>query len=270
MPSHFSTDDLRGRTALVTGATSGIGLVYATRLAEAGTDLVLVARSATALEEVAGRLAADHRVRAVPVAQDLARPGAGADLAARVLEQGPVDLLVNNAGFATYGRLAESDPARLGREVLLNVAAVADLTAALVAPMVARGHGAVVNVASTAAFQPVPYMATYGATKAFVLSDPEALRAELRGSGVGVQALCPGATDTAFFDVVGAEEASVGARMTPEAVVQASLDGLRRDRGVVIPGRRNWALAQAGRFLPRQRVADITERTMRPAAAPGA
>ena len=183
------------RTALVTGASTGIGAAFARELAARGADLVLVARSRDKLEALAAELTATHGVRVDVVPTDLARPGAATALARHVTspaeneQDGPaggeaglgraVDLLINNAGFATHGDVAAADPARLHEQVELNVTAVLDLTTALL-PMTARGSDAIINVASTVSFLPVPHMAVYGATKAFVLSFTEALWSETR------------------------------------------------------------------------------------------
>jgi short-subunit dehydrogenase len=172
-------------------------------------------------------------------------------------------VLINNAGFGLFGPLHESDPHRIAQQVQLNVAAMTDLTCALLPGMRERDRGAIVNVASTAAFQPVPYMAVYGATKAYVLSFTEALWAETRGSGVRVTALCPGATDTAFFGTA-SDSASLGRRMSPEQVVAAALRALDRRQASVVPGLGNRLLAGSPRLAPRQLVARMAERALRP------
>lgn len=256
-----------GKTALVTGASSGIGRVFARRLAERGvSQMILVARREAALRALGDELECDGRVKVEILTEDLAAPGAVGRVAERVAAAGlAVDVLVNNAGFATYGLVsAEADQAELLDEVQLNCAAVVGLTLAFLPGMQARRNGVVVNLASTAAFQPLPYMAVYGATKAFVLSFTEALWAENRDHGVRVLALCPGATETEFFDRVGADEASIGPRLTPEAVVDIALRALDHSRPSVISGVRNWVLANAGRFIPRRRLLLAADRTLRP------
>jgi NADP-dependent 3-hydroxy acid dehydrogenase YdfG len=168
--------EFTGQTALVTGASTGIGAVFAQELAARGVNLILVARRGDALKAMAEEITTGHGVRVDVLPADLAEPGAGEKLAGRVAELGrTVDVLVNNAGFATHGDVAAADPARLGDQVQLNCAAVVDLTARFLPAMTARGSGAIINVASTAAFQPVAHMAVYAATKAFVLSFTEAL-----------------------------------------------------------------------------------------------
>ncbi|HEY6236260.1 MAG TPA: SDR family oxidoreductase, partial [Candidatus Elarobacter sp.] len=196
-------------TALITGASSGIGEAFARALAARGEDLVLVARSAERLEALAAELSAKHGVRAHVLPADLSDPKAVDALVAELTARGlTVTTLINNAGFGTHGEFASLDAARERDEVIVNVLAPVQLTHALLPAMVARKSGAIVNVGSTASFQPVPYMAVYGATKAFLLSFSEALAEEVRAHGVRVVALCPGQTDTAFF--AGIDEARVG------------------------------------------------------------
>src|SRR5437660_4891094 len=221
-------------TALVTGASSGIGEAFARALAGRGDDLVLVARSADRLEALAAELRARHGVRAEVIAADLADPAAPDAIAAELAARGlAVDTLINNAGFGTHGEFAAQDAKRERDEVIVNAYAPLALTHALLPGMLARKHGEIVNVASTAAFQPVPYMATYGATKAFLLSFSEALAEEVRAHGVRVVALCPGQTDTAFFTEIG--EARVGRARRPEQLVASALRALRPGR----PGARD-------------------------------
>jgi short-subunit dehydrogenase len=260
--------ELSSRRALVTGASSGIGAVFAEQLAAAGADLVLVARRAEALDEVAARLADRHGVDVVTIPADLAQAGAARRLAGEVAARGlQIDVLVNNAGFATHGAFVEADAPRMGQEIALNVGCVVELTHELVPGMVERGYGAVVNVASTAAFQPVPFMAVYGATKSFVLAFSEALWGELSDKGVAVLALCPGATETEFFEVAG-EAASVGTRQTPEQVVATALRALHRNTPPpsVVSGRANALAALLPRLVTRRAAIRITRRLMSPAA----
>lgn len=254
-----------GQTALITGASTGIGAVFAHQLAARGAHLILVARSEDRLRTLAAGLTAAHGVTVDVLPADLTRPGAGDDLAARVAALGrTVDVLVNNAGFATHGDVERADPARLLDQVQLNCAAVVDLTTRFLPGMTARRRGAIVNVASTAAFQPIAHMAVYAASKAFVLSFTEALWSEARPRGVTVLALCPGATETPFFTVVGAEEASFGKRRTPEQVVATALRGLATGKPSIVDGHANALLARLQRFLPHRAVLSIAERTVRP------
>jgi short-subunit dehydrogenase len=256
-----------GITALITGASSGIGLVFARELAARGAHLVLVARSEDRLRTLAADLIARHGVRVEVIAADLSVPdavaGIGEALRARQIA---VDLLVNNAGFGYHGSFSAQDPDNVRRQVRVNVNALVELTHLLLPGMLGRGSGGVINVASTAAFQPVPHMAVYGATKAFVLSFSEALWAECRGQGVRVLALCPGATATAFFDV--AQGGAMGAVRAPEQVVATGLRALEHGRSYVVDGWQNRLLAQGPRLFPRALVTRITERVMRAAGAP--
>ncbi len=257
-----------GKTALITGASSGIGAAFAHALAEQGAHLILVARSEDKLRDLATTLATQHTIRAEVLSVDLSRPEAGQQLFASTQQLGlPVDILINNAGFATYGSFDTLSAEQEQQEILLNVAAVVDLTHRFLPAMLARRSGSIINVASTAAFQPIPYMAVYGASKAFVLSFSEALWAEYRSKGIRVLALCPGATSTDFFNVVGTEDAALGSRETPEKVVQVALQALKRGRPSVISGRRNALMANSVRFAPRGMVARMGAGAMRPGHA---
>jgi hypothetical protein len=257
----------RNKTVLITGASSGIGRAFAQALAARGANLVLVARSAEILAGLARELAQKHGIRAEAIPADLTAPGAAIDAYARACTLGLVpELLINNAGFATHGRFEAIPLQRQILEISLNCNAVVELTHAALPAMLASGDGAIINVASTAALQPDPYMAIYGATKAFVLSFSEALWAENRTRGVRILALCPGATDTAFFDVVGAAEAAVGARMPVDVVVTQGLRAL--DQGVShhVAGRANRALSILPRILRRQTILGIVEKMLKPRA----
>lgn len=249
-------------TALVTGASSGIGAEFATALAARGDDLVLVARSADRLESLAAELRRRHGVAVEVVVQDLAEPGAAERVATELVARGiSIDVLVNNAGFGSAGRYediaAETDHSQL----MVNVVALEGLTHRLIPGMVARGHGEVVNIASTAALQPAPYFATYAAGKAFVLNFSLALWSEYRDRGIKVLAVCPGPTETGFFDVVGTRDAAVtGSMGTATDVVQASLRALARNKGYIVPGRQNFAAAHLMPRRPRTLVARIAKR----------
>jgi short-subunit dehydrogenase len=256
----------KAQRALVTGASSGIGEVFARELARRGANLVLVARSQDKLTALADELSASFGVATDVVVADLAKPSAGSDVAAELRGRDlQIDILVNNAGFGLFALLHEADSATLAEMIRVNVATLVDLTRLYLPGMLDRDRGVVINVASTAAFQPVPYMAVYGATKAFVLSFTEALWAETRGTGVRVTAICPGSTETGFFDIAG-ENAQVGRRVPPERVVKAALRALdRRASTTVTGGAGNWLLTSAPRLAPRQVVARIVAHTMRPA-----
>lgn len=273
--------NFHGQTALITGASTGMGAAFARELAARGADLVLVARSRDKLQALADQLTDAHGVRVDVVPTDLAQPGAGAALARHVTaatspsatrgrsEQTgglgrTVDVLINNAGFATYGDVAQANPVRLHEQVQLNVTALLDLTTALLPAMTARGTGSIINVASLVAFQPMPHMAVYGATKAFVLSFTEALWAETKPTGVHVLAVCPGPTDTPFYEVLDAQEASAGTRRSPEQVVATALRALEKGVPSVIDGRNNRLVARLPRLLPRRAVLNVAERSVRP------
>lgn len=259
-------------TALVTGASSGIGEQFARQLAARGVNLVLAARSEQRLRALAGELEKAHPgVTVTVMTADLSVPGAADDMAGKLAAAGvPVDLLVNNAGFASYGRFADEDTDRLAREVQLNCGTVVALTARLLPPMLARRRGGVLNVASTAGFQPVPTMAVYAASKAFVLSFTEALWAETRGSGVRVLALCPGPTQTRFFETAGeGQEFLTRGRQTPERVAAFALHAFATGQGPsVIPGAGNRVLSSGYRFLPRSVMARMAQRNVRAASTP--
>jgi short-subunit dehydrogenase len=241
---------------LITGASSGIGAGLADAFAARGEDLVLVARSGDVLERNAAALREQYGIAVDVIAADLAQPDAAPALAAETRRREiAVGALVNNAGFATYGRFAELDPARERDEVMVNVLAPVLLTRAYLPDMLARGAGLVLNVASTAAFQPTPYETTYGATKAFVLSFTEGLAEELRGSPVRVVALCPGATATEFF--TGIEGSAVGRKRTIPQVVRTAMRAIDRGRVVAVDGAANAVLAFTPRLSPRWMVRRI-------------
>ncbi|MXP23615.1 SDR family NAD(P)-dependent oxidoreductase [Gordonia sp. HNM0687] len=257
--------DYRDKTALITGASGGIGAEFAHTLAAEGSHLILVARSEDKLAALADELAARHGIRVEVIPADLSLPGAAETLITEVDKRDlTVDMLINNAGFGTHGDLVDADPGRISDEVALNVATLTDLTTVYFQRMAHRGVGAIVNVASTAGFQPIPHMAVYGATKAYVLSLSEALWWEGRQLGVKVLALCPGATDTDFFDVAGSADAAVGARRTTRQVVDTALRALDGGKPSVVDGVPNRIMAASNRFAPRRLVLAITERAVRP------
>ncbi|KYF87201.1 oxidoreductase [Sorangium cellulosum] len=244
-----------------------MGESFARELAARGMDLVLVARSEGKLRALASELAKRHGVAVEVVASDLSREGAARALHAQCAEKGlHVDLLVNNAAFGTHGPFHEAPLARQHEQVTLNVTAVVDLSHLFLPGMVERGEGAIINVASIAAYQPLPYMATYGATKAFVLSFTEALWAEVRDRGVRVLALCPGPVETRFFDVVGTREVAVGPMATPEQVVLAGLRGLEKGSPSLIVGLRNWVQSNLPRLFPRELALRVASGMMKPRA----
>jgi len=244
------------KTALITGASSGIGAAFATTLAAAGCDLILVARSADKLNALAQQLAQQHGRRVEVVVADLAKASPGAELKKVVEKLGlQVDLLINNAGFGTTGPFETLDPGREQEEIRLNTGAVVDLSRSFLPPMLRAGSGAIINVASMAAFQPLPYMAVYGATKAFVWSFSDALWGECRGRGVHVMAVCPGPVDTAFFEATGdahlRDTVPKGSVVSAQTVVDETLRGLRRRNRLVIPGALSKASSVFTRLAPR-------------------
>jgi short-subunit dehydrogenase len=234
--------------ALITGASAGLGVEFARQLSRRGCRLVLAARREDRLEALAAELG-----NARTVAIDLAGRGSATRLLDNVAAAGEqVEVLVNNAGFGLTGRFVRQDAGRLRQMIDVNITALTDLCRAVAAQMAERRSGAILNVASTAAFQPGPGMAVYFATKAYVLSLTEALHEELKPFGVKVSALCPGPTATEFGEVAGFGKALprfVVAQAAP--VVRAGLDGLDRNRAVVIPGLLNKMSAQGHRLLPR-------------------
>ncbi len=240
------------KTALITGASSGIGAAFAKALAARGTHLILVARSEEKLRTLASQLAAQYAIRAEVIVADLSRVGVAHTVFEETQQRGlTVDILINNAGFGVHGQFDTLDAAREQQEIMLNVATLVDLTHSFLPLMLARHQGAIINVASLAAFQPIPYMAVYGASKAFVLSFSEALWGEYRTKGVRILALSPGETSTSFFDVVGPQYGTPGKMETPEKVVQVGLRALEQGRPSVISGRQNTLLANSSRFFPR-------------------
>ncbi|MFC5367655.1 SDR family NAD(P)-dependent oxidoreductase [Salinirubrum litoreum] len=255
------------RTALVTGASGGIGRELATLFARDGHDLVVVARSEEELIELGNRLQNDYGVTVTVVVKDLADPDSPAEIQSALDDRGvDVDILVNNAGFATYGRFLDTDLDTERDELQVNVLAVTELTKRFLPGMVERGEGRVLNVASTAAFQPGPLMAVYYASKAYVLSFSEALTAELDETGVTVTALCPGPTDTGFQSRadMGASKLVQGELQDPAEVARAGYRGMQEGEAVVVPGLRNKLLTVAVRLLPRSVVRSMVKRAQAP------
>ena len=264
----------QGGWAVVTGASSGLGRGLAARLADRGMSLVLHGRNHARLDEAAHEIRDASRVEVETVAADLSTRAGVSALIDHVGDR-PVEVLVNNAGFGSYGPFVEADPDREADELAVDVDAVVTLARAFLPGMVARGSGGILNVASTIAFQPAPNQAVYGASKAFVLSFSQALWAEARGSGVAVTALCPGPTRTGFVDALGADAARTtaiyGRLGDAEPVIEAGLRGLDKGKAVVIPGVRIKVVAESGRFVSRQTLTRISARLLRPvSSAPGA
>ena len=250
------------RTALITGASSGIGEELARLFAADGYRLVLVARSTDKLNELAREFLNAFKTETRVISADLGRPGAAAEIVAQ-LDGAPVDVLVNNAGFGLFGAFAETPLDKELNMIQLNVVALTHLTKLLLPAMLARKSGRVLNVASTAAFQPGPLMAVYYATKAFVLSLSEALAEELRGTGVTVTCLCPGVTKTEFQQVAGVEDLTLNVgplAMSAQAVAEAAYAGMAKGKRLVVPGVHNKIGAQSVRVSPRGLVLRLVRR----------
>ncbi|MET1074421.1 MAG: SDR family oxidoreductase [Umezawaea sp.] len=254
----------QGSTALVTGASKGLGVAYATELARRGARLVLVARSRDALEELAVRLRERHGTTVDVIPADLGDPAGPARVVAELDGRGiEVDLLVNNAGLGSVGPFLDRPLEQHLLSVDVNVGGLLALTHLIGGRMLTRGSGGIVNVASTAAFQPMPYQSSYAATKAFVLSFSEALASELRGSGVVVMAAHPGGISTGFFD---GTTATIDPRFadTPERIAVRTLDDFARGRHASYPGRAATRVATVvPRLLPRRTTASLVGRLNR-------
>jgi uncharacterized protein len=254
--------------ALVTGASGGIGAALARELAQHGHDLVLAARSLAPMEALAAELRT-LRANVTVIAADLSQPGAAASLADDIAGRGlTIDVLVNNAGLGASGRFDRIDAVRIGEILQVNIVALTELTRLLLPGMIGRGHGRVMLVASVAGFQPGPRMAAYFASKAYVLSLGEALAYELRGTGVSVTTLCPGATATNFFVVAGADNSAMARRlrrtMGADDVARRGYRGLAAGRRVVITGLLNRLLALGGRYAPHRITLPVTDLLMSP------
>lgn len=256
--------DFNTSTALITGSSGGIGEEFAIQLAQRGAHLVLVARREDRLSKLRDTLTVKHPGIVVDViTADLAVPGSGAELENKVRELGrSIDVLVNNAGVGLHGKFVLQTPEANAAQIQLNCGTLVDLTARFLPAMKERRHGVVINVASTAAFQPTPGMAVYGATKAFVLSFTEALWQECRGTGITVLALCPGATETEFFDRTG-EEFLTDGRQTSKQVVDTALAALDKSSPTVVSGLRNVILASGYRVTPRKLMLAVSERLLK-------
>lgn len=259
----------KGQTALVTGASMGIGVDLAECFAKDGYDLILCARSQGPLRGVAERLAGDYGVRAVAIVADLGKPEGPARLAAEIAALGlGVDVLVNNAGYGHAGAFAGSDLDTQVGMVDLNDRALVELTHIYWPGMLANKRGGVLNVASTAAFQPGPLMAVYYASKAFVLSFSEALWEEARGTGVKVSCLCPGPTASHFRERAGTGATRLGQSapvMASMPVAQQGYDAFQRNQRVVITGARNAIMARLAGIAPRGMVLSMVRNLQEPA-----
>ena len=258
-----------GQTALVTGASAGIGVDLAECFAKGGYDLIITARTEAALREVADRISKAFGVKVTAIAGDLGANGGGAKLAAEIAQRGlSVDVLVNNAGFGHAGGFAaEPIEPQLGM-VDLNVRALTELTHIYWKGMLAKKRGGVINVASTAAFQPGPLMAVYYASKAYVLSFSEALWEEAGGTGVHVSCLCPGPTASKFRERAGTGKTRLGktvAVMPSMPVAEEGYQGFLQNRRVVVTGGRNKMMVGAVKMLPKGAVLSTVRRMQEPA-----
>ncbi len=248
-------------TTLITGASGGIGYELAKLFARDHHNLVLVARSADGLAQVATELQA-RGVAVKTIAVDLASPPAPKFLFDQLQRKGiAIDILINNAGFGAFGEFAQMPEEEILGQIHLNITALTELTRLFLPPMVQRRSGRIMNVASTAAFQPGPLMAVYYATKAYVLSFSEAIANELRNSGVTVTCFCPGATHTGFAKRAGTENSRLFKQVGAMSAEKVALDGYRalmEGRTVAISGAHNWVVAQSVRFAPRKMVTAVS------------
>ncbi|MEL6439591.1 MAG: SDR family oxidoreductase [Cyanobacteria bacterium J06621_8] len=249
-------------TALITGASSGIGEIFARQLGAESRDLVLVARSQDKLEELAQELGSKYQVKVVPISQDLTETGSRQKVFDTVQEQGlEIDLLVNNAGFGDYGSFSDRPLSKQMAMIQLNISAVVELTGLFLPPMQQRKAGAIINVSSIAGFQPIPYMSVYAATKAFVLNFSEALWAENKDQGVKILALCPGPTESEFYKAAEFPSSATGVTgMTmadPDKVVAASLKALDKGQANIVTGSlTNQIIVNLPRLVPRDLLVD--------------
>jgi short-subunit dehydrogenase len=251
-------------TTLITGASSGIGEAFARKLAARGHNLLLVARNEEKLISLCSELGRGQRIRAQFVAMDLSKPGAPAQLFEEANRRDlQIDFLINNAGFGSMGDFATFDVERELNMIDLNVRSLVELTHRFLQPMRERKGGTIMNVASTAAFQAVPFMATYAATKAFVLSFSEALWEENRPYGIEVMALCPGVTETNFFEASRMQRPPARTSQTPDEVVDTALRALKRRRSSVISGWANFIAVEAERVAPRKLILKTVGAVMR-------
>ena len=259
------TSEWKGKWALVTGASAGIGRALAEELAAGGSHLILTARRRDRLEDLAKRLRSKSQIQAEIFEADLAKPSAPQEIFTFTQEKGiAVDLLVNNAGFGQFGELTTVETQRLLDMVQVNCTAVLHLTRLFLPPMIARRRGDVLIVASTASFQAVPYISTYAATKVFDLYLAEGLAEEMKPHGIRVCALCPGTTESEFHDVAGHPSHSKGRQETAEKVAKTGLRALAAGKSYVISGFGNYLGAHGERLVPRRFVTRIAANLFRP------
>ena len=260
--------DLAGKTALITGASSGLGEAYALKLASLGVKVILVARRADRLRALADRITAEHGIYAASVLpMDLSARDAGATLAKILKGRGtPIDILVNNAGFGQTTKFIEESSEYIADELTVNIQTLVELTHAFLPSMVERNDGIVINIASTAAFQSLPYMAVYAATKAFVLSFTEALWGETKDTDVKVLAVCPGPTATEFFDSNDTSPALGRFLRSSENVIESTFKALEKEKSpaAVIDGPLNKLTALSSRFTTRRFAIKLSAKVMKP------
>jgi short-subunit dehydrogenase len=255
----------RGKWALITGASSGIGWALAEQLAARGANLVLTARRADRLARLADDVTTRYKVQAQIFTADLARPQAPGEIFGFTEEKRlPIELLINNAGFGAYGEFRKIAAQRLLDMVQVNIASVVHLTHLFLPPMVDRRSGYILIVASTAAFQPVPYISTYAATKGFDLLFAEGLAEEVRRYGVRVCALCPGSTVSEFNEVAGQPAHLLRTQEPNEKVARVGLEALAAGKSRVISGTRNWLRVEGQRLAPRRLVTRVAARMFMP------
>jgi len=254
-----------GKTALITGASSGIGAAFARSLAARGMKLVLVARSESRLLALANEVQQHHHVQTYVLPVDLSEPDAAARISKQVSDwKLQIDLLINNAGFMTHGEFETLAADQEQAEIMVNVAAVVGLSHAFLPAMLERRDGGIINVASVAGFQPVPYLSVYSATKAFVINFSVALSEECRTRNVRVVCLCPGTTETELFTRASAPEAALGRARHVDQVVQTALSGLDKKRSLIVDGLKNTLLSLGPRVIPRWFAARCAGKAVRP------
>ena len=254
------------KTALVTGASSGIGETFARELAKSKTNLILVARSQDKLEQLAGELTSKHQIKTEVIVQDLTEPGAGKVIFDRVQEKGlTLDLLINNAGFGDYGAFSDRDLSKQMAMVKLNITVLLELTGLFLPEMQELGSGGIINISSIAGFQPLPYMSVYAATKAFVLNFSEALWAENKDLGVHILAVCPGPTESEFFKRADFPDTFANGNgnsmASSEEVVKQALKAMDKKQSTLVTGGiGNQLLVNVPRFVPRDFLVSAVEK----------
>lgn len=264
-------DRYNDRWALVTGASSGIGAEFAAQLAGRGMHLILAARRKDRMTELATELNTRHGTRCHLVAIDLSLPESGRRLFEELERLGvEIELLVNNAGVGMIGQIESTTPEEVRRMLNLNLMTLTDLTYRVLPGMLKRGHGGIINMSSQAAFQPVAFMAAYAASKSYILHFSEALWAEARSRGVTVMALCPGVTQTEFFDLAGAPGwLEKHSSQSPSRVVKTALKALERRRQYIVPGWKNYLLTLLVRLTTRRTAVNESKRYFRPSRPSG-